>query len=55
MVKSFSEYAVGKVYYTRSWKTPDGIEVIDYGSWSNFYHLVPDDVVKKYESDEVKW
>lgn len=29
--------------YLRMWRHEDGTEVVDYGSWSNFYYLVPVD------------
>lgn len=28
-------------YYTRMWTQEDGITVIDYGSWSRFFYIVP--------------
>ena len=28
-----------KIYYTRSWKTPDGAKVFDVGSHTEFFYL----------------
>ena len=39
-----------EVYYTRHWKTPEGLEVVDFGSWSNFCYLS-----EKTTDEEVIW
>ena len=28
-----------EIYYTRHWKTPDGLEAIDFGSWSKCMYI----------------
>lgn len=28
-----------KIYYTRSWMTPDGLKKFDCGSWTEFFYL----------------
>ena len=28
-------------YYTRMWTKPNGVTVIDYGSWSRFFYIIP--------------
>lgn len=38
-IHAFCEEKDFKIYYVRTWKEPDGIEVFDVGSWSEFFYL----------------
>lgn len=38
-IHKFCEDRDFKIYYTRSWRIPDGLKVFDVGSWSEFFYL----------------
>lgn len=39
--KNLAQYNV-KSYYKNVWQEDDGTLVVDYGSWSQFYYLMPE-------------
>lgn len=38
-MNKFCEDRNFKIYYTRSWMTPDGLKKLDVGSWSEFFYI----------------
>lgn len=42
-MNKFCEDRNFKVYYVRSWMTPDGLKKFDVGSWSEFFYLSYDE------------
>lgn len=38
-IHAFCEERGFTIYYTRTWKAPDGAECFDVGSWSEFFYL----------------
>ena len=38
-IHAFCEERDFKIYYVRTWMTPDGLKKFDVGSWSEFFYL----------------
>ena len=39
VIRAFCEERNFKIYYVRTWFTPDGLKKFDVGSWSEFFYL----------------
>ena len=39
IIRAFCKERNFKIYYIRTWREPDGAEVFDVGSWSEFFYL----------------